>query len=69
LVMVIIGGAGTLSGPVLGAFLVRLLPHLVSSYTDRWQTIVGLVFILFVLFAPQGIMGLLRGQRRRRKLV
>jgi branched-chain amino acid transport system permease protein len=66
LVMVIIGGAGTLSGPILGAAIVRLLPHLVSSYTDRWQTLVGLVFILFVLFTPQGIIGLWRGLRRRR---
>lgn len=66
LVMVIIGGAGSLSGPILGAAIVRLLPHLVSSYTDRWQTLVGLVFILFVLFAPQGIMGWLHGRRRRK---
>jgi len=65
LVMVIIGGAGSLSGPILGAAIVRLVPYLVSSYTDRWQTLVGLVFILFVLFAPQGLMGLLRGRGRK----
>jgi len=65
LMMVIIGGAGTLSGPVIGAAVVRLLPLLLSSYTDRWQTIIGLIFILFVLFAPQGILGFLRRERRR----
>ncbi len=65
LMMVIIGGAGTLSGPMVGAVVVRLLPLLLSSYTDRWQTIVGLIFILFVLFAPQGILGFLRRERRR----
>lgn len=60
MIMVIIGGAGSLAGPALGAALVRLLPNIVSSYTERWHTIEGLVFILFVLFAPKGIIGILR---------
>lgn len=63
LIMVIIGGAGTLSGPVLGAALVRLLRLFASSYTDRWQTLMGVVFILFVLFARRGIIGLLRPEK------
>lgn len=63
LIMVIIGGSGTLDGPILGAALVRLLPSIVSSYTDRWQTVMGIVFILFVLFARRGIIGLLQRQR------
>ena len=65
IIMVLIGGAGTLTGPILGAALVRLLPSYASSYTDRWESILGLVFILFVLFAPQGIHGLLCSLRRR----
>lgn len=60
MIMLIVGGAGTLTGPVIGAGIIRLLPNFASSYTDRWQTLLGLVFVLFVLFAPQGIMGLLR---------
>jgi len=60
MIMVIIGGAGSLTGPALGAALVRLLPSYVSSYTERWHTVMGLVFILYVLFAPKGIFGLLR---------
>ena len=60
MIMVIIGGAGSLTGPALGAMLVRLLPSYISSYTERWHAIMGLVFILFVLFAPQGIIWLLR---------
>jgi branched-chain amino acid transport system permease protein len=60
LTMVIIGGAGTLSGPIMGAAVIRLLPHLASNYTDHWQTLMGLVFIIFVLFARGGIIGLLR---------
>jgi branched-chain amino acid transport system permease protein len=66
LVMVIIGGAGTLAGPLLGAALVRLFPLVVSSYTARWETLEGLIFILFVLFAPGGIVGLLRSRGSRR---
>ncbi len=67
LLMVIVGGSGTLTGPILGAALVRLLPSYASTYTDRWQTIMGLVFIAFVLFAPQGIMGLIRDYQARRQ--
>ena len=48
MIMVIIGGAGSLTGPALGAMLVRLLPSYISSYTERWHAIMGLVFILFV---------------------
>lgn len=59
LIMIIVGGTGTLTGPMLGAALVHLLPTFTSSYTARWQTIMGVVFILFVLFAPKGIMGLI----------
>lgn len=64
IIMLIVGGTGTLTGPVLGAGLVRILPHLLSSYTARWQTVMGLVFILFVLFAPGGMMSLLPGRRK-----
>ncbi|MFQ5859249.1 MAG: branched-chain amino acid ABC transporter permease [Anaerolineae bacterium] len=67
LLMVIVGGSGSLTGPILGAALVRLLPSYASTYTDRWQTIMGLVFIAFVLFAPQGIMGLIRDYQARRR--
>ena len=52
LLMVIIGGTGTLGGAVLGAAAFILLQSLVSSYTERWMLILGLTFILFVLFAP-----------------
>ncbi len=64
IVMVIIGGTGTLSGPVLGAALVRLFPQFASSYIARWETLEGILFILFVLYAPKGILGILRGQRK-----
>jgi branched-chain amino acid transport system permease protein len=61
LIMVIVGGAGTLIGPVIGAAFFMLVSNLLSSWTDSWALFFGLIFIGFVLFAPQGIWGLARG--------
>jgi branched-chain amino acid transport system permease protein len=66
---VIVGGAGTLIGPILGAAFFMTAQHQLSSYTESWALIFGVVFIGFVLFAPQGILGLLRGLGRRRAAV
>ena len=62
LLMVIIGGTGTLGGALLGAAAFILLQSLVSSYTERWMLLLGLTFIVFVLFAPGGIVGAMRGR-------
>ena len=64
LIMVIVGGSGTLIGPILGAVFFMLLEHVLSSYTEAWAMFFGLIFIAFVLFAPQGIWGLLTGRRQ-----
>jgi branched-chain amino acid transport system permease protein len=64
--MVIAGGAGTLSGPVVGAALVVLLKDVASAYIDRWIMLLGLVFIFIVMFVPGGIVAgiaRLRGPR------
>ena len=58
MIMVIMGGAGTLAGPVLGAGVMLLLQNMVSSLTERWPMIMGVIFILFVLVARKGIAGL-----------
>jgi branched-chain amino acid transport system permease protein len=60
LIMVIVGGQGTLIGPILGAGFFMLLEHQLSSYTEAWALFFGLIFIAFVLFAPEGIWGLAR---------
>ena len=60
LIMVIIGGQGTLLGPVFGASFFMLLEHVLSGYTEAWALFFGLIFIAFVLFAPEGIWGLAR---------
>ena len=59
LIMVIVGGQGTLVGPILGAAFFMLLEHVLSAYTESWALFFGLIFIGFVMFAPQGIWGLL----------
>lgn len=61
LIMIIIGGVDSLIGPLLGAFVVVLIQDLVSSYTMRWMTIMGLLFVGFVLIARGGLVGLWRG--------
>jgi len=57
--MVILGGMGTLVGPVLGAVVLLLLENLLSSWTVHWQIILGPFLVLVVLFAKRGLFGLL----------
>ena len=60
LIMVVVGGAGTLIGPMLGALFFVFLEHQLSQVTDLWPLIFGSIFIAFVMFFPQGILGLVR---------
>jgi len=53
---VIAGGSGTLGGPVVGATLVLLLKNYASAYLDRWNMLLGLVFLFIVLVMPTGIV-------------
>jgi len=63
LLMVIVGGAGTLSGPIIGAFAIILLKEFLSAWTDRWQAVEGLLFIVVALLSRQGLMGAIRSWR------
>ena len=58
LIMVIIGGAGTLLGPILGAIFFLVVQQQLSNYTDSWALFFGLIFVAFVLWVPQGLWGL-----------
>jgi branched-chain amino acid transport system permease protein len=58
LMMVILGGMGTLYGPILGAFALVLLQEFLSNHTKHWLLPMGLFIILGVLLLPQGISGL-----------
>jgi len=57
LLMAILGGVGTLTGAFVGAAVVVGIRDWASSYVDRWQTLLGVVFVLVILFAPGGIVG------------
>jgi branched-chain amino acid transport system permease protein len=57
LVMVILGGVGTLFGPVFGATALLLLEEFLSRYTEHWMLVLGPVLIFVVLFARSGIYG------------
>ena len=63
LLMVALGGPGTLAGPALGAAVIVFLKNFVSVYTKRWLLILGAVYIGVILFAPRGIFGAL--ERRK----
>jgi branched-chain amino acid transport system permease protein len=66
LLMVALGGRGTLIGPALGALLIVLLENLVSVYTHRWPMILGAVYIITIVYAPDGIAGAVRRLRTAR---
>src|SRR6202034_3774624 len=53
---VIAGGSGTLAGPAGGAALVLLLKNYASAYIERWNMLLGLVFLFIVLVMPTGIV-------------
>ncbi len=65
LLMVALGGPGTLVGPALGAAIIVFLKNFVSVYTKRWLLILGAVYIGAILFAPRGLVGALSRARQR----
>jgi branched-chain amino acid transport system permease protein len=68
LLMVALGGRGTLLGPALGASIIVILKNLVSVYTHRWLLILGVVYIATIVYAPEGIVGAVRQWTRRIRL-
>jgi len=58
LVMVLIGGSGYFLGPIIGAAIVTLLQHWLSSYTEYWGLVLGLLFIALISGAREGIAGI-----------
>lgn len=58
MIMVILGGSGTVFGPAFGAALFLLLKNFISSYNEYWAFWVGVIFIFCVMFLRQGVWGL-----------
>ena len=56
LLMVISGGAGTLLGPVVGAALVVVVKNVASAYIERWNFMLGAIFVAIVVFMPEGLV-------------
>jgi branched-chain amino acid transport system permease protein len=63
LVMVLLGGVGSPSGPLLGAAVYKLLDTVITRYTDYWQVVLGAILVVLVLAFPRGIAGALDGRR------
>jgi branched-chain amino acid transport system permease protein len=70
LVVVILGGLGTLAGPVVGAVSLVFLKHLISGLTNYWHMIIGAILILAVAIGGRGLYGglepLIEARLRRR---
>jgi branched-chain amino acid transport system permease protein len=56
LLMVISGGTGTLLGPIAGAALVVVMKNVASAYIERWNFVLGAIFVVIVVFMPEGLV-------------
>jgi branched-chain amino acid transport system permease protein len=56
LLMVISGGTGTLLGPVAGAALVVVMKNVASAYIERWNLVLGAIFVAIIIFMPEGLV-------------
>ena len=65
LLITFVGGSGAFVGPILGAFVYIILQNFLSDITDRWQIIMGLIFIFMVLFIPGGLSQLFQRRKSR----
>jgi branched-chain amino acid transport system permease protein len=63
LVMVLLGGIASPSGPLIGAAVYKLLDTVITRYTDYWQLVLGAILVVLVLAFPRGIAGVLDGRR------
>ena len=53
-------------GPAIGAALIVFLEDYVSSLTQHWLLVLGIIYVLVTLFAPRGLVGLIVDYRQRR---
>jgi branched-chain amino acid transport system permease protein len=56
LLMVIAGGTATLLGPIVGAALVVIIKNVVSAHVERWNFMLGAIFVVIVVFMPEGLV-------------
>lgn len=65
IIITVLGGVGTLAGPVIGVLTIEALREILSGYTTVWHGILGALFIIFSVFLPGGLMGAITGGYRR----
>lgn len=65
LIMVLLGGMHAFIGPLLGASVLTLLEVTIGQYTEYWQIFVGMILVIVVLAAPEGVYGLVRSVAKR----
>jgi branched-chain amino acid transport system permease protein len=68
LLVVILGGSNYFWGPIVGVVVAVWLDVMISQITERYSTVIGIIFVLVVLFSPNGILGILDGIRKGEKL-
>jgi branched-chain amino acid transport system permease protein len=54
--MVISGGTATLFGPIAGAAIVVIMKNVVSAYVERWNLVLGVIFVVIISFMPDGLV-------------
>jgi branched-chain amino acid transport system permease protein len=64
LLMVAMGGPGTILGPFIGSMVIVFLKNFVSIYTERWLIILGAIYILTILYTPKGVLAVLQKAKR-----
>lgn len=67
IVMVVLGGMGTLMGPVVGATVLLLLEETLSAFTDHWMVVLGPIILLIAVLAKRGIVGFLPAPKEDRE--
>lgn len=58
--MVLVGGTGTLIGPFIGSAIILGIRNYVSAYIEQWMIVMGIVFIVTMLWTPDGVLGVMR---------
>jgi branched-chain amino acid transport system permease protein len=54
--MAILGGASSLTGPIVGAAIITLIKNVASTYVERWNTLLGVIFVVVIMFMPYGLV-------------
>jgi branched-chain amino acid transport system permease protein len=65
IINIMIGGIGGFLGPVLGTAIFQVIEELVSRYTDKVELVMGLTLVLVIMYAPMGVLGVMRTLKQK----